>query len=70
MDTINIFNPAPNFNEILEFWKNNKEDIYENSMKTIDKKLKELFPDGIEEIDPRRLAATFRRGDLLAKLEQ
>lgn len=54
-----------NFNEIFESWENNREDIYSNSMNRIDKKLKELFPGGTEKIDLRRLAAAFRRGDLL-----
>lgn len=58
-----------NFNEILKYWESNKEYIYKESMQSIDKELNALFPEGFEEIDTRRLAATFRRGDLLAKLE-
>ena len=58
-----------NFSNVNIYWDDHKSDIYSLAIKKIDKELLKLFPDGIDEIDPRRLAATFRRGDLLAKLE-
>jgi len=58
-----------NFEEIKKYWEENKISIFDRAVKSIDDSLNELYPEGIENIDPRRLAATFRRGDLLTKLE-
>jgi len=57
-----------NFNKIEQYWIENRERVYQNAMKQIDDALAELYPEGITSIDPRRLAATFRRGDLLMKI--
>lgn len=58
-----------NFEEVHTYWETHKVDIYDSAIKKIDVELSELFPEGIDNIDPRRLAATFRRGDLLVKLK-
>lgn len=58
-----------NFSEVNTYWDENKNGIYFLAVEKIDKELLKLFPEGIDKIDPRRLAATFRRGDLLTKLE-
>ncbi len=58
-----------NFEQVKKYWEENRAKIYEKAIDTIDAALLELFPEGIADIDPRRLAATFRRGDLLTKLE-
>lgn len=58
-----------NFADINKYWEENKNKIFTNAIRTIDLALSDFFPKGIDEIDPRRLAATFRRGDLLMKLE-
>ena len=57
-----------NFSEINDYWNNTKEGIYKSAIKTIHDQLLQIFPTGIDEIDPRTLAATFRRGDLLERL--
>jgi len=59
-----------NFSTIIDYWEENRDKIFSSAIGKIDNALSELFPDGINELDPRRLAATFRRGDLLTKLEQ
>jgi hypothetical protein len=59
-----------NFLTIIDYWEKNKDKIFSSAIGKIDNALSELFPDGINELDPRRLAATFRRGDLMTKLEQ
>ncbi len=58
-----------NFADINKYWEVNKNAIYNKAVDKIDKALTELFPNGINDLDPRRLAATFRRGDLLTKLK-
>ena len=58
-----------NFLEIKDYWDMNKTIIYDKAIDIINKALTELFPEGIDDLDPRRLAATFRRGDLLTKLD-
>ena len=57
-----------NFNNIEQFWIDNRESIYTRSLQKMNDALRNIFPEGIDDIDPRRLAATFRRGDLLLKL--
>jgi len=57
-----------NFSEVNTYWDENKNDIYSLAVAKINNALLKLFPNGINEIDPRTLAATFRRGDLLAIL--
>ena len=58
-----------NFEQIKNYWEENRIKIYDQAINIIDKALIQLFPEGIDNLDPRRLAATFRRGDLLTKLE-
>jgi len=58
-----------NFSEVNNYWSDNKEAIYTSAISKVDEELQALFPEGISNIDPRRLAATFRRGDLLTKLK-
>jgi hypothetical protein len=58
-----------NFEDIQDYWENNKIAIYHEANNKINSALTELYPDGIVNLDPRRLSATFRRGDLLTVLE-
>lgn len=58
-----------NFEEIQSYWENNKATIYDNANSKINDALTKLYPNGITNLDPRRLSATFRRGDLLTVLE-
>ncbi len=58
-----------NFSELKSYWDTNKEGIYDKAILKIDEALKDLFPNGLEQLDPRRIAATFRRGGLLIKLK-
>ncbi len=57
-----------NFEKVSTFWTNHKVDIYNLAIEKIEEELALFFPNGIANIDTRRLAATFRRGDFLAKL--
>ncbi len=57
-----------NFEKVSAYWETNRNDIYNIALIKINKALVELFPEGLENLDARRLAATFRRGDLLTKL--
>ncbi|MDR1729462.1 MAG: AIPR family protein [Prevotellaceae bacterium] len=47
------------------YFEQNKENLFAKSNEKIVNALQKLYPDGYEGIDRRRLAATFRRGDLL-----
>jgi hypothetical protein len=53
------------FNNAKDYFENNKENLFNNANDKLVAALKKLYPDGYENIDKRRLAATFRRGDLL-----
>lgn len=57
-----------NFETVKTYWNENSETIYETANFKLEKALEIIFPNGLDDIDPRRLAATFRRGDLLSVL--
>ncbi|VAW32710.1 possible abortive infection phage resistance protein [hydrothermal vent metagenome] len=59
-----------NFKEVRACWENNKVAIYDKANSKINDALDKLYPEGIIDLDPRRLSATFRRGDLLLELEK
>ncbi len=50
------------FYEILDYREKYKEQIHQESLGILDEKLKELFPTGIDEIDPKIPDTTFRKG--------
>lgn len=58
-----------NFSSVIEQWNAQAGSIYEQSINSLENSLNAMFPDGWNNIDPRRLAATFRRGDLLSTLD-
>jgi hypothetical protein len=56
------------FDNVKSYFETNREDLYNKVNKKLVDALNRLYPDGYENIDKRRLAATFRRGDLLELL--
>jgi len=58
-----------NFEMVQAHWEKNKTIIYDEANNKINNALIKLYPEGIDDLDPRRLSATFRRGDLLTVLE-
>ena len=59
-----------NFNEVLTHWEQHKETLFSTAVNQLNQALKKLYPQGIDKLDPRTLAATFRRGDLLPILSE
>ncbi|MDR1594400.1 MAG: AIPR family protein [Prevotellaceae bacterium] len=57
------------FDNAKIYFETNKESLFNEANNKLINALKKLYPDGYENIDKRRLAATFRRGDLLELLE-
>ena len=57
-----------NLKEILGNLEQHIELYFQEAVQCIDDRLFMLFPNGLKDIDPRRIAATFRRGDLLVEL--
>jgi hypothetical protein len=57
-----------NFEQTKEYFETNKEELYIRANNEIVRVLGELYPEGYDMIDLRRLAATFRRGDLMMYL--
>lgn len=53
------------FDKAKDYFEQNKENLFNQANAILVSALKKLYPDGYENIDKRRLAATFRRGDLL-----
>ncbi|MFB5762244.1 AIPR family protein [Paenibacillus medicaginis] len=58
-----------NFETTRQHFDENKEELYNRANEQIMAVLRELYPNGYEEIDPRRLSSTFRSGLLLEKLD-
>jgi hypothetical protein len=56
------------FSKVKAYFDTNKEDLYERANSKILSALSNLYPDGYEIINKLRLAATFRRGDLMLYL--
>lgn len=57
-----------NYDNIVKYFEENKDKLYFSSMEILEKALNQLFKDGYESIESRRLAATFRRFDLIELL--
>lgn len=57
-----------NFNSIKNYFEKNKEKLFQDSIVKLENELPKLLPGKIQDIDPRRLSAVFRRGDLLSYL--
>ncbi|WP_145148513.1 AIPR family protein [Paenibacillus xylanexedens] len=57
-----------NFDETREYFETNKEGLYQRANVMIINVLDELYPEGYQDIDPRRLSSTFRSGLVLEKL--
>lgn len=53
------------FTTAKDYWANHKNNLFAQAMDRLDNALSKLYPQGINGLDPRTLAATFRRGDLL-----
>jgi len=58
-----------NFMEVRDYFDQNKENIYSKANNVLINALEQLYPEGYTNIDLRRLAATFRRGDLMTTLQ-
>ena len=56
------------FNNAKDYFEQNKEKLFNTVNTKLVGALEKLYPDGYDKIDKRRLAATFRRGDLLSYL--
>ena len=54
-----------NFENAKEYFENNKEILFVRANTLLEDALKTFYPDGIQNIEPRRLSASFRRGELL-----
>jgi hypothetical protein len=54
-----------NFNEAKTFFESNKENLFNQANQKLEDALLNIFPQGLKNIEPRRLSATFRRGELL-----
>jgi hypothetical protein len=57
-----------NFNYIKEFFETHKEELYEKANEKLITALNNLYTEGYENVELRRLASTFRRGDLIDEL--
>lgn len=56
------------FEAAKTYLETHKTSLFEHALSKLNEALSKLYPQGIEELDPRTLAATFRRGDLLSYL--
>ncbi len=57
------------FSKAKEYFENNKETLFDRANNALIAALGKLYTNGYENIEARRLAATFRRGDLLSFLD-
>ena len=53
------------FERSKKYFEQNRENLFNKANIKLTDALQRLYPDGYDKIDKRRLAATFRRGDLL-----
>lgn len=58
------------FAEVKNYFEMNKEQLFQQSNDMLVRSLNKLYPDGYENIELRRLSATFRREDLLVELNR
>jgi hypothetical protein len=54
-----------NFEKVKNYFESNKESLFTRANILLEDALKPFYPDGIQNIEPRRLSASFRRGELL-----
>jgi hypothetical protein len=54
-----------NFLAVKQHFEDNKEVLFERANTILNDALKHFYPDGIEQVELRRLSAVFRRGELL-----
>ncbi len=66
-DTNNTFEQLTHhtFSETKNYFENNKELLFNKSCEVLEDALKEIYPNGLEKVEGRRLSATFRREELL-----
>lgn len=57
------------FNSVINYFENNKEDLFERANSILICALNKYYSEGYEKIELRRLSATFRRGDLIELIE-
>ncbi len=58
-----------NFNLIINFFESHKDKLFERANEILVKTLNIYFSEGYENIELRRLSATFRRGDLMGLIK-
>ncbi len=54
-----------NFVKMKDYFENNKENLFDRANTILEDALKIFYPAGLNNIEPRRLSASFRRGELL-----
>lgn len=54
-----------NFEKAKDYFEANREALFARANAALEDALKPFYPDGIQNIEPRRLSASFRRGELL-----
>jgi hypothetical protein len=54
-----------NFEKAKDYFETNKETLFARANTVLEDALKLFYPNGIQNIEPRRLSASFRRGELL-----
>lgn len=58
-----------NFLPIRDYFSAHKETLFDRANELIEETLKNYYPAGIHDIEPRRLSAFFRRGELLESIK-
>jgi hypothetical protein len=57
------------FEKVKNYFEQNKEGLFDKANHTLIQALEKLYPNGYQNIELRRLSATFRRGDLMNFLD-
>lgn len=57
-----------NYQLIKHYFEVNRENLFDKACTEIEKALNSFYPQGYQQLDKRRLSATFRRGDLLTEI--
>jgi hypothetical protein len=58
-----------NFEQAKAYFETNKEKLFGRATTVLEQALQPFYPDGIQNIEPRRLSASFRRGELLEYIQ-
>jgi hypothetical protein len=58
-----------NFEKAKDYFEANKETLFARANTALEDALKPFYPDGIQNIEPRRLSASFRRAELLEYIQ-